>query len=587
MVRSCLTPSTMSARSLRTRADATATAVHRRSARSVKKGTTREIYLDDNFDIINRRQTRNNRSAREPESDAEQGAERVGAGGGGLEEEDDDGDDDPTPQTFANGKAKKGKKGRGINSSDWDEAKRMVIKGLNETPGSLIRTVAQAPVRYNQLADTAQEWFKENCSPTTMATLLARLPTPDFDTVWTQDDENELLAQYPSGNPYRKFVEASDQRLTNQYWSMYRKVCRARGVFPEDIIGERTWMQYDEEIQITRKSEWMPSPNWSKPFSLHLEQLALCSPCRGNMSLLALFIRYTAACQLDDRRVVPLDDSRTGNRFFEEMTYAMSRAAGTKSLPDIGMETRISWTGRGLVLPWEAEVMREIEAVAFNEGAKSRDLQTSPFYRVNQYDLALLLSAFSKISDLGMPTLPHMGDRGMVISYARSAKDAPNDMEDLGKLRWPLVLAGIRFRERHRKISEQQAGEQPSESPSRSLQLNQRVIGGSNVPNDDETRAIERGTKRQRTETDVEKEQEDTMEDDEWSGFADEPTGLSDAGDNIEEENAPVLPNKRSAHEGIRLPGPKGGVGRWERTLRLSIPGGTGVRATPKRTPKS
>jgi hypothetical protein len=88
----------------------------------------------------------------------------------------------------------------------------------------------------------AKDWFRENGEPLTIDTFLARVSTAQTNSVWTLGDERDLLARYPENNAHRQFVELSDENMTTSYLAMYRKICRVRGVFPEDIIGPRVWL---------------------------------------------------------------------------------------------------------------------------------------------------------------------------------------------------------------------------------------------------------------------------------------------------------------------------------------------------------
>ncbi|KAI1411329.1 hypothetical protein F5Y13DRAFT_191268 [Hypoxylon sp. FL1857] len=357
---------------------------------------------------------------------------------------------------FSSGRAKKGKKGQGRNSVHWARHRNALLKDFNKVPGTPLGTASRGPSNLLKSASSTQKWFEEDCPPVTIEALIERLPDPqrEIDDIWTQEREEELLSKYPEDDTYRVYVESSEENLTTNYWSMYRKICRIRGVFPEDIVGERTMLQYAEEVQIGPR-DWRPNPNWTKNFCKRLEQLAISSPCQENMDLLALFIRYVVACQLNDRRVVPMDNSNTGQMFFELMTTVMKEARGSKSLQEVGEDARSRWTSKGWKLPWEAKVLRGIESVAYNDEARPIiEGEVLRPYQVNTEDLEDLIFVFESMADTGYP-VHNMDERQSVVSYARSAKDAPGDIGELGKLRWPLILSGIRFREKKRLIGEQ------------------------------------------------------------------------------------------------------------------------------------
>ncbi|KAI1134682.1 hypothetical protein F5Y05DRAFT_421873 [Hypoxylon sp. FL0543] len=442
----------------------------KRKTRSTRKGRKKRprLDIDDTED--------------EEEQEQEVDAEEVE----GDEGEDDE--DERIVERFSSGRAKKGKKGQGQNSVHWDKHKRIILNGLNKTPGSLLDAASRGPGKLNRNAVSTKKWFDEKCPPVTMEMLLGRLPDPqqEIDDVWTQAREAELLSRYPEDHPYRVYVETSEENLTTNYWSMYRKICRVRGVFPEDIIGERTMLRYGEEVEIGRR-DWRPTPNWTKNFCKRLEKLAISSPCNDNMNLLALFIRYAVACQVNDRRVVPLGDSKTGQMFFELMTAVMKEARGSKSLPEIGEDARSRWTSKGWKLPWEARVLQGLEEIAYDGEApaieEEEEREDPGPYQVNADDLGYLIVVFGKVADAGHPVNYDMDDRQSVVSYARSSKDAPSDIGELGKLRWALVLSGMRFQEK-RRLLRQQGGLREESVVDAHLGLVGRAIAIRQEPNE-------------------------------------------------------------------------------------------------------
>lgn len=138
--------------------------------------------------------------------------------------------------------------------------------------------------------------------------LRSRLPCAEdhYDDVWGEEEEEELLASFPEDDAYRVYVSTRDHGITTSYFAMWRKICRLRGCFPEQIIRAKHYLEYGEQVQVAR-GLWKPDPNWTKNFCRILEVLVIYSPCGDNMSLLGLFIRYAVACHTDRRRV-PVHD---------------------------------------------------------------------------------------------------------------------------------------------------------------------------------------------------------------------------------------------------------------------------------------
>ena len=285
-----------------------------------------------------------------------------------------------------------------------------------------------------------------------MDTLRSRLPSAEYDEVWGEEEEEALLASFPEDDVYRVYVLTKTYGSTTNYLSMWRKICRLRGCFPEQIIGAKHYLEYGEQVEVER-GVWKPDPNWTKNFCKVLEVLVISSPCGDNMGLLGLFIRYTVACYID-RRMVPVHNSETGHKFFDVLGESIRLEKGTKPLKEIGRGVREGWTNRGLRLPWDARVLEQIELLAAEEAAEltrhpaARDQGQDEvqIYQVLTRDLELLLRAIKRVQDLGFLDGFTMADRQSVISYARGVGDAPNNMKELGELRVQLVLDDMRIR---------------------------------------------------------------------------------------------------------------------------------------------
>lgn len=367
---------------------------------------------------------------------------------GGEEEdevEEEDTEEEATVLVAGKSRRKRGR-AKGPLSKHWEANKAKLLEGFQDLPGALQLNATSIPERILRDAEFSQRWLDRHRPVVTMDMLRARLPTPVYDDVWSEDQEKELLESFPVDGTYRVYVSSSQDGITTNYESMWRKICRLRGCFPEQIIGAKNYLEYGEQIE--HQGVWRPNPNWTKNFCKALEELAICSPCDDNMDLLGLFIRYAVACSMDDRRRVPVDNSRTAQPFFDVLQEHIQQQKGAKSLKDLCHEVRTGWANRGLSLPWEALVLVEIERLARPSGKRINQDRDGVFkcYPVLTDDLKTVSRAFSSLRNLGLPKFPNINEVQNLISYARSVGDAPKTMEELFELRVQLVLDDMRIK---------------------------------------------------------------------------------------------------------------------------------------------
>lgn len=305
----------------------------------------------------------------------------------------------------------------------------------------------------------AKEWLSKNKPVMTMDRLRDLLPSAEdsYDDIWGEKEEEMLLASFPEDDAYRVYVLTSEYDMTPEFLSMWRRTCRLRGCFPEQIIGAKSYLEYGVQVEV-EPGVWKPDPNWNRDFCNALEVLVISSPCEGNMRLLGLFIRYTVACYTD-RRMVSVDDSWTGQTFFDDLGDLIRLHNGAKPLKDIGHDARQNWINKGLYLPWEAYALEQIELLASEEPAEPAEPAESAELPVDEYgnevqiyhvltsDLEILLRAFIKVK----LKFPHFvswmnKDRQRIIQDATSVGGAPSNIKELGELRVPLVLDDMRIR---------------------------------------------------------------------------------------------------------------------------------------------
>ncbi|KAI0850459.1 hypothetical protein F5Y00DRAFT_260757 [Daldinia vernicosa] len=336
----------------------------------------------------------------------------------------------------------------GGSSDDNGRAENDDEDGEDEDAGGMMTHASKFTQLLADRSTNVKAWVKDNRPVVTMEQLLARLPSADIEGSWTQEMEDDLRARFEA-NPLRAYT-AKKRNVHNHFWSLWRKTCQLRGVFPTDVIGAREYLEYGDKVEVA-KGVWEPDPNWNRSFCEALDFLVVASPCRGDMGLLSLFIRYAVACSIDDRRRVPLDESGWRSPYFRDVEGAIKTIKGRRSLLFIGEQTRRLWGEQGLEIPWEGRVFalleeqyqeREIEPFNQEEDAEFQ------LYAVTTNHLKVLIQAFRDVHDLGYAMFSDMDERFKVISNARSGKDAPKNWEDLTKLRLPLLLADMRIREK-------------------------------------------------------------------------------------------------------------------------------------------
>ncbi|OTA98120.1 hypothetical protein M426DRAFT_17731 [Hypoxylon sp. CI-4A] len=374
----------------------------------------------------------------------------------------------PAHLKFKDGRNQKGRPGQGIRSKKFDNFQEEILKGAAKLKGKTFGHVSKYTQKYGKLASEVDEYIKENSGTVTFEGLQAMLPPVQIDEIWTQEKEDDLANRFVQ-DPARVYLAEKQPKTHKTFMALWRKTCQIRHVFPTDIIGAKEYLEYGAKERSVEDVKF-PDPNWTKEFNSALDILVIASPCQEDMGLLALFIRYAVACRINDRRRVPMDETRARSRFFEEMEEAIRLADGAESLPDIGEDVRRDWAGRGLTLPWEALALQGIEERAWFEGAPPFGLNPeesilSHPYSVLTNDLRRVREAFENVKDhqSGAPLFRDMEEKGSITSNARSG-GAPAD-EELNEIRIPLLLADMRIWEKRRLLADAQPSPDPSHGP--------------------------------------------------------------------------------------------------------------------------
>ncbi|KAI6089601.1 hypothetical protein F4821DRAFT_275712 [Hypoxylon rubiginosum] len=392
------------------------------------------------------------------ESGDEDGEDEEGDEGEDVEMEDvcegKEEEEDPAPETFRSGREKKGKRGMGVNSTQWPAFKRGFIESAKGLSGGLLSQVVNAPRELARRADSTKTWMDRFRPPLTIEDLVDLLPKleDEMGGGWTQEREDELVAGF-EGDGWEAYIEKK-RPVHNHFWSLWRKACQLRRVFPTDVVGPKQYLEYAATpgVKVT-EDVFAPNPCWTRSFCEALDFLIVASPCRGDMNLLSMFIRYAVALRINDRRRVPIGKSGAGNPFLKEMDRVMREHKGALDLPNIGREARRAWSSRGVELPWVALSLRELERAVFNGEVEPFLDDGSLFqsYKVVTGDLKVVARAFKETTDMGLPIFIDMDERWKVVSNSRRVKEAPpQTWSDLSRLRKQLLLADMRFLEKRR-----------------------------------------------------------------------------------------------------------------------------------------
>ncbi|RYP10913.1 hypothetical protein DL764_000349 [Monosporascus ibericus] len=273
----------------------------------------------------------------------------------------------------------------------------------------------------------------EDCIPTVKEEIEAGM--------WTQNEEDDFQ-QSIRDDPCLAYLRGLTVPRGNKgFLPMWKKICRLRRCFPTTIISPRNHLEYDGRVALAGGTE-VADPVWTRGFCDRLVRLALGGPCGGNVTLLALFIRYAVACRINDRGAVPFTHD-TDSWFMDEARARLwTRRDGSKSIPQIHKEVRRAARTRSLGVPWYSLVMRNIEKAAYDKEVRARrgaDGGGRAAYRVRTEDLHCVERAVHHCKDLGLPMFASLGDRARVLSHGRSY-DLPKTDADVRHL---LILAQV------------------------------------------------------------------------------------------------------------------------------------------------
>ncbi|KAI1443045.1 hypothetical protein F5Y02DRAFT_230677 [Annulohypoxylon stygium] len=297
-----------------------------------------------------------------------------------------------------------------------------------------IQTIAKdQPRRLGRAAHRSKKWVKEQRPAlTNLDTLLGWVKPARSDSRWTNKMEHESQQELRH-EPYLKFLRKPKLPKSNErFIPMWKKICRIRNIFPIQIIHRDQHLEYgaSDPVKLSDGTE-VPTPFWMAGFCEKITRLALGGPWGGDMDLLMMFIRYAAACRLNDRRPVRLvvgikSDSSFLNTLHDNL---FKNRDASLSIPRIHQELRRQFRQEELPLPWTSTMLRSIEILAYKRETPSlRGGEGS--YKVTSEDLHTVERAVSNCKDAGRPLFPPVRDAARIVSHARGF-DQPKSYMDV------------------------------------------------------------------------------------------------------------------------------------------------------------
>ncbi|KAK8860155.1 hypothetical protein PGQ11_010889 [Apiospora arundinis] len=302
-----------------------------------------------------------------------------------------------------------------------------------------------------------------------------------LDHIKTKPIPSDNTAFFPMWNAIIVWTLPSEEEAASQP--------RRTLATPMTIISLQNRLVYEEDVML--RGEAYAKPNWSKAFCNNLQTLVLGSPCHYDLKLLGWFIRYDAACNGDDRRRMPFQDHGQLNAFLDDVA-AQAACNDGRSIAELHGAVRTTYIKNGWPLPWESDVMLEIEAInrrALNgqPGKLRHASEVAVFYQVGPAHLTRVKKAFdgTKASD-DARKFREVDELAQIRKEARAGRRyalSQSKKEDLDTLRHLALLDDHVWLEKwkvHR--GEERGDEDPSaEEP-------QRPAASNNKPTPTETR---------------------------------------------------------------------------------------------------
>lgn len=322
------------------------------------------------------------------------------------------------------------------------EKAQKLMADFHRLPAEM-QTISQLDaVKLNNTTKSAKRWIKKHrsWSPSqeTLEGWLRSAEQAMEDGIWTEEHEEDFQ-QGLQEDPYLDYIRTSFQVPPGNkgYIPMWKKICRLRECFPISIICQSNMLEYGASDPVTLSDgSQAPNPVWNRGFCDRMVRLSLGGPWKGNIFLLAMFIRYAVACRMNDRRFIPMEH-RTSDTFLSAMGRVLGEQRdGTQSIPRIHKAVRRQIRQTGVYLPWFSMLMRNIEKLAYkNETAPffgEDEVERRP-YRVLTEDLHCVELAVHHCKDMGQSMFSSVGGKAKIASHERGY-DYPKNSADLQHL---------------------------------------------------------------------------------------------------------------------------------------------------------
>ncbi|KAK9415014.1 hypothetical protein SUNI508_10619 [Seiridium unicorne] len=311
--------------------------------------------------------------------------------------------------------------------------------------------------RIEEQERTERKWLDTQEAPLP----LDLVPQPTYNALWGEIEETSFQSELAEDQCYQYIGSLGLPSSNNDFLPMWKRIVGYMRCFPTDIIGPQTYLEYAGRAKISVDGASYPDPQWDATFCVRLARIALAGPCRGNPRLVAMFVRYLKACEINDRRRIPLDHG-TESRFLHRLCKQLATTDGRRSLPTIHQVVRREMTAEGMSLPWYSDVLRQIEKIAYRE-------DTPPFranldelfihfepYQVRSPDFVMVERAFNHVHSFlgpGGRLFSNVGDNFRHVISARKFQKPANAAE-LNHIRQQAYVADKRFREECKLVAE-------------------------------------------------------------------------------------------------------------------------------------
>ncbi|KAI0846200.1 hypothetical protein F5Y00DRAFT_264744 [Daldinia vernicosa] len=391
--------------------------------------------------------------------DSEEDEEEMDVDSEEGEEEEDELTDSSLPDPDSE-KEDEGKKRKGGGKATNEENIEAITKAYAALPAELRTLARDGPARVQRTAKKSRAYIaKHKGQLESMEDLYSLMPTDEVQIgeVWTQALEDEFqqgLAQ----DPYLAYIDGSTLPKSNErYIPMWKKICRLRRVFPPNVISPLNYLEYGATARVELPDgTTRPDPVWSSSFCERLTRLVLGGPWGDDMEQLATFVRYASACRMDDRRPIPLFVlNNEGSSFVRQICekFMHNRDPG-KTIPRAHQDARRAVRSSGHKLPWESQMMRSIEKLAFERSEQlprdeDEDEDEYRIYSVTTEDLRMVERAVSNCKDLGRPLFASVRDTCRIVSHGRSF-DYPKTYEHVKILQKRIYVEEKRGLEKRR-----------------------------------------------------------------------------------------------------------------------------------------